>query len=284
MERTRRKILAAGAAATAMAVMPRVLAQQAGPGGASHSPSEDDPIRAMAGSRTAPTLFVEVLRMPGAPSAAAERYGASRGAELLRHGFQSGSLFHLRRQQVPAERIGDDVYMAAFQFASEDAVAAGAKTGMSERRAPAAAAIITQAIYAKLADYGRPNPHGAAGPRSAMIVFSHPTDPAYDALFNEWYTQNHMIDVGKSPHFRSATRYGLRLQGAGAPLPYLCVYEIDHEYTDELFDWMMNWLRAPDDFRQPNPAIPGNRQALTLVFWGYYKRVWGAQRGSKARS
>jgi len=76
MEATRRKILATGAAATAMAVMPRVFAQQAGAGGASHSPSDDDPLRAMAESRTAPTLFVEVLRMPGAPSTAAVRYGA----------------------------------------------------------------------------------------------------------------------------------------------------------------------------------------------------------------
>lgn len=228
-------------------------------------------------TRTAPTLFVEVLRIPGDATGAARAYGESRGADLLRHGFTSGSLFHLRRQQVPEARIGDDVYLGAHQFASEDAVSAEVKAGMGERRTPSSASIVTQAVYTKLADYGQPNPHGAAGPRSAMVVFSHATDPAHDALFNAWYTENHMIDVGKSPHFRSATRYRLRLQGAGAPLPYLCIYEIDHAYTDELFDWMMGWLRdTPDDFRQPMPMTPGGAPVLTLDLWGYYERVWGA--------
>src|SRR5678816_4366139 len=45
MDPTRRKILTAGAAATAMAAAPRVLAQQAGKGGAAGSFYEKGPVR-----------------------------------------------------------------------------------------------------------------------------------------------------------------------------------------------------------------------------------------------
>ena len=107
------------------------------------------------------------------------------------------------------------------------------------------------------------------------FVLSHPTDMGYDWLYNEWYTDNHMIDVAKSPHYRGSTRYRPVAQWAGVPFTYLCIYEIDHPYTPELHEGLIHWLQeTPDDFRQEQPKTPAGDEVLTLDIWGYCQRVW----------
>ena len=108
-----------------------------------------------------------------------------------------------------------------------------------------------------------------------MLVFSHPTDLGYDTEYNAWYTDNHMIDVARSPHFRASTRYAPQHQLAGAPLSYLCLYEVEAPYSSELHEGLMHWLRdTPDDFRQPQPKTPAGEDVLTLDLWGYFERLW----------
>lgn len=211
-------------------------------------------------------LLVELFTADG--DAALARYRAQRAEPLLAGGGAAGaSLFELRQQQEPATALDRPLYAGLYPL---------------ERRAPAPAppaaidgiALLGSAAYARIGAYGEPAPAGAARP-SAMLVLSHPTDIGFDAEYNAWYTDNHMIDVARSPHFRAATRYAPRRQLAGAPLGYLCVYEIDAPYAPELHRGLMHWLtETPDDFRQPMPETPSGEGVLTLDLWGYFARIW----------
>ena len=230
------------------------------------------PPAGLGGGRTAdrtgagPHLLVELFTADGDEALA--RYRAQRAAPLLAGGGAAGaSLFELRQQQEPATALGRPLYAGLYPL---------------ERGAPAPAlpaaidgvALIGSAAYARIGTYGEPAPAGAARP-SAMLVLSHPTDVGFDAEYNAWYTDNHMIDVARSPHFRAATRYAPRRQLAGAPLSYLCVYEIDAPYSPELHRGLMRWLtETPDDFRQPMPETPAGEGVLTLDLWGYFARLW----------
>ena len=83
--------------------------------------------------------------------------------------------------------------------------------------------------------------------------------------------------MASSPHFRAATRYAPLQQLAGAPLTYLCVYEIEEPYSPDLHKGVMHWLtETPDDFRLPMPDTPAAQGVLTLDLWGYFARVWSA--------
>lgn len=168
--------------------------------------------------KTANALLLDAIRIEGDAEPGLEAYLAAQAQPLLDGGVAaSGNVYHLREQNVPASALGDGIYFAAYQLAGDDPLAARSveQTGDHGRWRR-----MGLASYSKIADYGRPDPAGDA-PDSIMIVISHPTDVGYDALYNEWYTDNHMIDVAKSPHFRSATRYRPVVQAAGVLLAYL---------------------------------------------------------------
>ena len=213
-----------------------------------------------------PALLVDLFTAAG--DAALARYRARRSAALLAGGGAAGAaLFALRDQQEPAAPLPAPFYAGLYPLRRDapPPPAPGPLEGVS---------LIGSAVYARLAVYGEPAPAGEAQP-AAMLVLSHPTDLGHDAAYNAWYTDNHMIDVARSPHFRAATRYAPRRQLAGAPLSYLCVYEIAHPYSPELHQGVMRWLtETPDDFRQPMPETPAGQGVLTLDLWGYFERVW----------
>ena len=222
--------------------------------------------------KTANALLLDTIRIEGEAEPGPEAYLEAQARPLLDGGAAaSGNVYHLREQHVPASALGDGIYFAAYQLAGDDPLAARsaeqpADHGRWHRMG------LTH--YSKIADYGRPDPAGGA-PDSIMIVISHPTDVGYDALYNEWYTDNHMIDVAKSPHFRSATRYRPVVQAAGVPLAYLCIYEIEHPYSPALNEGLMHWLtETPDDVRQAMPVTPAGEGVLTLDIWGYCQRAW----------
>ena len=227
--------------------------------------------------KTANALLLDAIQIEGEAEPALEAYLEAQARPLLDGGAAtSGNVYHLREQNVPASALGDGIYFAAYQLAGDDPFVArsAAQPGDHGRWHR-----MGLASYAKIADYGRPDPAGDA-PDTIMLVVSHPTDVGYDALFNEWYTDNHMIDVAKSPHFRSATRYRPVVQAAGIPLAYLCIYEIEHPYSPELHEGLTHWLsETPDDFRQKMPVTPAGEGVLTLDIWGYCQRVWSGVAG-----
>ena len=215
-----------------------------------------------------PELLVELFT--AAEAGAVERYRQQRAQALLAAGtgvVSGASLYELKQQQEPAAPLRGPFYAAVYHV----------EPGAPALAPPAPVdgiALVGSAAYSRIAVYGEPAPAGEARP-SAMLVLSHPTDLGHDAEYNAWYTDNHMIDVARSPHFRAATRYAPLQQLAGAPLTYLCLYEIEAPYSPELHEGAMHWLQeTPDDFRLPMPETPAGQPVLTLDLWGYFARVW----------
>jgi len=131
--------------------------------------------------------------------------------------------------------------------------------------------------YEKIGEQGTPSPSGDKRPRALMVVFTHPADPSMEDAFNEWYNGNHIIDVIKAPHFRSATRYRLKKGVRGdLPGPYLAIYELDDDHIEAVHEKLMTWLQTPDDFRLPMPTIPGGAGLVGIDFWGYYSALGSA--------
>ena len=223
-----------------------------------------DPTTDQAGD--GPHLLVELFTADS--EAALGRYRDQRAAGLLAAGGAAGaSLFELRQQQEPSTPLPGPFYAGVYPLESGAPVPAPPAPidGLQ---------IVGSATYGRIGVYGDPAPPGQAR-ESAMLVFSHPTDLGHDAEYNAWYTDNHMIDVARSPHYRASTRYAPRHQLAGAPLSYLCLYEVEAPYSPELHEGLMHWLtETPDDFRQPQPKTPAGEDVLTLDLWGYFARLW----------
>ena len=220
------------------------------------------------GADREPALLVDLFTADG--DEALVRYREQRAAALLAAGGVAGvTTYELRQQQEPAAPLRAPFYASLYHL----------EPGAPAPQPPAAIdgiSLVGSTAYGRIAVYGEPAAAGAARP-AAMLVLSHPTDLGHDAEYNAWYTDNHMIDVARSPHFRAATRYAPRQQLAGAPLTYLCVYEIEAPYSAELHEGVMHWLQdTPDDFRQPMPATPAGQGVLTLDLWGYFARAWSA--------
>ena len=225
--------------------------------------------------KTAHALLLDMIRIKGDSEAVLQAYLEAQTKPLFDKGIaSSGNIYHLRQQNVPESTLGDGIFFAAYQLIGEDPLVA---RSLEEPGEEGRWQRIGLASYSKIADYGRPDPAGDS-PESIMIVISRPTDVGYDTLYNEWYTENHMIDVAKSPHFRSATRYRPEVQTSGVPLAYLCIYEIERAYSPELHEGLTHWLsETPDDFRQEMPTTPAGEGVLTLDIWGYCERVWSGR-------
>ena len=215
-------------------------------------------------------LLLELFSASG--EGGAERYRERRARSLLSGGQAAcASLFALREQHVP------EAPLAAAFHAGLFALNPGADPPEAPRPIDGVS-LLGSATYGPMAVCGEPSRAGEARP-SAMLVLSHPTDLGHDTEFNAWYTDNHMIDVARSPHFGSSARYAPRRQLAGTPLPYLCVYEIEKPYSAELHRGLMHWqMETPDDFRQPMPRTSAGQEVLTIDLWAYFERLWSEGR------
>ena len=184
----------------AHALMPR----RAGAAAVPEAEAREGRLAMAISEKTANALLLETIQIEGEVEPALKAYLEAQARPRLDGGAAaSGNIYHLRQQNVPASTLGDGIYFAAYQLVGDDPLAARSAEPSGDHGRWHRMGLTS---YSKIADYGRPDPAGDA-PDSIMIVISHPTDVGYDALFNEWYTDNHMIDVAKSPHFRSATRY-----------------------------------------------------------------------------
>ena len=269
--------------------------------------AEARPQSAHYGSATAGALLFELVAAVDA-GAGLDAYLAGRARPLLGGGAaRAANVFALREQQVPASRLAQGlplgipeelqrslwhmldrgpagtaapdrprpaaVYGAAYQLACGGDP--GALAALGGPPPLEGLDVISSGAYSKTADYGRPDPAGGDAFRSAMIVFTHPTDLGYVRAFDDWYAHNHMIDVAKSPPYRSATRYVLERRLAGTPLPYLCIYEIEAPYGDRTHSGMMQQVGVdPWPQRLPMPVTDGGQGVLAIDFWGYFERAW----------
>jgi hypothetical protein len=74
--------------------------------------------------------------------------------------------------------------------------------------------------------------------KALMVVGSNPTDPASEAAFNEWYTEQHLDDVLAVAGFNTARRYALSLARPmvgteASPFGYLAIYEIESDDLEQ---------------------------------------------------
>jgi hypothetical protein len=83
--------------------------------------------------------------------------------------------------------------------------------------------------------------------RFAYVVFTRPVD-GQEAEYNRWYTEQHVRDLLRIPGVIAAQRFKLAQPDAGAPAPYLAVYEIE---TDDV-----NQTLAQIASRAGTPAMP----------------------------
>ena len=207
---------------------------------------------------------------------------------LLIPGFESASRF---KQAISVQGTAPQ-YAALYQVDSKDVVATQEvlmKHFATENEfrepmplatnnsLPASEGLISVdswGYYEKISDTGTAIPSGDDGPKAIMTVWTHPHDPSKIDEFNHWYDSNHVIDVIKAPHFRSATRYKQAMQIRGEmPAPYLCVYELDSADIDDVHTGLMKWLSTPDDFRLPMPQLDEENGLVQIDFWGYYTTV-----------
>lgn len=263
--------------------------------------------------KTAPTILFELFAAEDDPQATLDAYRAERARPLLEGGVAwAVNVFRLREQQVPATPLADGVssglaaevaaglmllgagagpalptpqavFAAAYQLPADgparDNIAAALEAASATDDGGTGRRTISLGAFTKLEDWGRPapaeEPDGNSAFQSAMIVVTHPTDIGYVDQFNAWYSENHMIDVAKSPPYRSATRYRLARLSEGIPLPYICIYEIEAPYSPQIHQDMMNQVSVlPWEQREPQPTTPGGQGVLTIDFWGYYERAW----------
>jgi hypothetical protein len=255
-------------------------------------------------SKTASSLLFDFFAVGSDSAACLDTYRAERVQPLLDNGAATGAnIFELREQQVPAARLAQNLGLgltAPYQeslWLQLDRGAAG--SAVPDRSLPEAVygaayqlvnnelsgldllpkndrlSIISSSIYSKISDYGRPNPTGEDAFQSAMIIFTHPTDLGYVESFNDWYTNNHMIDVAKSPPYRSASRYLLQRSITGTPLPYLGIYEIEAPYSEQVHVDMMQQVGVdPWPLRELMPITAGGQGILMIDLWGYFQRIW----------
>ena len=221
------------------------------------------------GAATAANIFeLREQEVPATPLARGTNQGLTEAYEdRLWHQLDRGAV----GTAVPDRPRPAAVYGAAYQLAGDDFDPLAAMPEAAGR------SVISTGAYRKMIDFGRPDPTSDDAFQAAMIVFTHPTDLGYTGSFDDWYTTNHMIDVAKSPPFRSATRYILERRLEGTPLPYLCIYEVEAPYSERMHRDMMQQVGVdPWPQREAQPVTDGGQGVLMIDFWGYFQRAWHA--------
>lgn len=235
---------------------------------------------------TSPTLMV-VLTHPQDPAREAEFnewYSGNHIQDvLLIPGFESANRF----KQAKSNLGEAPQYLALYQVETQDAwemqqVLMKHFTTPNDYRLPmppptgeaegGIVGIDGWAYFEKVAEVGKATPAGSEAPKALMTVFTHAEDPREIGTFNDWYTNNHIVDVIKAPHFRSCTRYKMsKLNRGTMPAPYLAVYELDSDDIEAVHAGLMKWLQTPDDFRLPMPQTQDGKGLVTIDYWGYYR-------------
>lgn len=111
--------------------------------------------------------------------------------------------------------------------------------------------------------------------KSLLFVLTHPQDPAREAEFNEWYTENHIKDVLLVDDFLSANRFKKERALMGDASPYLGLYQVDSDDPEAAHAALMKHLTTPIPFRLPMPLASAGAQGGLLVNdgWGYFSKI-----------
>ena len=215
-----------------------------------------------------PLLFDLVRTTRGRPERAAEHYLRGRSDVLHEAGVaKTSQLYQLRQQNVPATPL-EGAVLAGVHVIEDTAHPLFSFTALPDIE------LLGSATYRAMAHCGQRLDPTASDPPTTMMVLTHPTDLGHDASFNAWYSDEHMPDVALTPGFRGATRYRPVAQRGGAPLGYLCIYEVDAPFHRDIDARLNEWqveTEVPD--RVPMPRTPAGEPVLTIDLWGYFSRL-----------
>jgi hypothetical protein len=82
-------------------------------------------------------------------------------------------------------------------------------------------------------------------PRYAYVIFSSAVQ-GQEAEYNRWYSGQHVGDVLRVPGVLAGQRFKLAQPDAGAPGPYLAVYEIESDDVQQTLAQIASRAGTPD--------------------------------------
>jgi hypothetical protein len=109
---------------------------------------------------------------------------------------------------------------------------------------------------------------------AALIVFTAPSSPAQEDVYNAWYARAHLPDVLAVPGYRRAIRYrasSVKMMGdtPAVPYPYLAVYDLEVPGPDDLQDVSNEHMRRIRDGQMRNTDAIDSESMRAL----YYRAV-----------
>jgi uncharacterized protein (TIGR02118 family) len=102
--------------------------------------------------------------------------------------------------------------------------------------------------------------------RLIQIVASEST-PEKDAIFDKWYTEQHVPMLFEFPGVKQASRYRLKNEVAQCA-KYLAIYEFESEAALEAFSKSPAFAKAIKDFEDKKEAT-----GFTMKWAGVYERI-----------
>jgi len=110
-------------------------------------------------------------------------------------------------------------------------------------------------------------------PNNLLIqIVAAESTPEKDAIFDKWYTEEHVPMLFEFPGVKQASRY--RLKGEGAQCAkYLAIYEFESEAALEAFPKSHAFANAIKDFEDKKEAT-----GFTMKWAGVYERIQSWER------
>jgi hypothetical protein len=104
--------------------------------------------------------------------------------------------------------------------------------------------------------------------KAVLIVLTNPGSPDKEALYNDWYTNEHVPDVLAVPGYVAATRYEAFPSWIPIPQRYLTVYDLEVEDTahvQRISDEHMRRIGAGEMRRSPEGAM--DRDSMRAMYY-----------------
>ena len=214
------------------------------------------------------SVLLDLVRLrQGDPAAVLEELEQTRTLALSEAGLvRASQRFVLRHQEVPAASLGETCVVLLHSLVPAANPPPWEPLPEIE--------LLGSTRYDPIATFGDRETPEQARHASLMLVLTHPTDLAYDDAFNAWYTDEHAPDVAQTPGFLGGTRYRPLAHLGGAPLGYLCLYEVSPVWSPDLHAGLERWQMETEVVdRVPMPQTSAGEPVLTIDLWAYFERV-----------
>ena len=104
--------------------------------------------------------------------------------------------------------------------------------------------------------------------KAVLIVLTNPDSPEKEAVYNDWYTNEHVPDVLAVPGYKAATRYEAFPSWISIPQRYLTIYDlevVDVAHIQRISDEHMRRIAAGEMRRSPEGAM--DRDTMRAMYY-----------------